>query len=29
MKICEQTVKKHSRKNSGQDSKEKIANTYD
>ena len=29
MKICEQILKKHSRKNSGDDSKEKIAHTYD
>ena len=29
MKMCEQILKKHSRKNSGNDSKEKIAHTYD
>ena len=29
MKMCEQILKKNSRKNSGNDSKEKIAHTYD
>ena len=29
MKMCEQILKKHSRKNSGNDSKEKIAHLYD
>ena len=29
MKMCEQILKKHSRKNSGNDSKNKISHTYD
>ena len=29
MKMCEQILKKHSRKNSGNDSKEKIVHSYD
>ena len=29
MKMCEQILKKHSRKNSGNDLKEKIAHTFD
>ena len=29
MKMCEQILKKHSRKNSENDSKEKIAHTFD